>query len=50
MRKRVDLRDVMSAVSRSFLVLISSAEARTRGRLGILFTDRLEVPQEGARL
>lgn len=49
LRKTVDLRDVMGAVSHSF-VLISSAEARTRGRLGILFPDWLEVPQEGTHL
>lgn len=30
--------------------LVSSAEARTYGRLGILFPHWLEVPQEGALL
>lgn len=49
-RKREDLRDVMSAVSHSFLVLVSTLEARTRGRLGILFPHWLEVPQEAAHL
>lgn len=49
MRKKVDSTD-LSAVSHSFLGLVFSAETRPRGRVGILFPDWLEVPQEGALL
>ena len=38
----------MRIISHSFLVHVSSIATRTGGRLGILFPDWLEIPQEGA--